>query len=291
MKQKRGWLWVTSGILLAVLAGLLTFQLVNELTISAKLTEDSEVPTVTAVVAVQKIPAFSLVKEGAVVLKKIPANLVPEDYAASLEDVVGKLTTERIAPGEMVLNYHLLEPTDPESPVIYRMEPDQVLVAIPASSLLGQIGMLSVGAHIDLAYTGEFNFDNRVKASAQVGDVQTTFLSLQNLEVKGLIKQATADEAKGLLTPRAILLAVSPQEALIIKYLVDAGGPLDLFLRAPGNEALVPVAPVDEEFLIDYFQLDSVGGSTAYNNYRANSSQLAAPDNDSANKTQDGDSQ
>ncbi len=286
MKQKRGWLWVTSGILLAVLAGLLTFQLVNELTISAKLTEDNEVPTVTAVVAVQKIPAFSLIEEGTVVLKNIPANLVPEDYAASLEDVVGKLTTELIAPGEMVLNYHLLEPTDPDSPVIYRMESDQVLVAIPASSLLGQIGMLSVGAHIDLAYTGEFDFNSQVNAAARE-NVQTTFLSLQNLEVKGLIKQATPDERKGILTPRAILLAVSPQEALIIKYLVDAGGPLDLFLRAPGNQAFVPVAPVDEEFLIDYFQLDSVGGATAYRNYRTTVSQSEQTNNDSANEQKD----
>lgn len=84
----------------------------------------------------------------------------------------------------------------------------------------------------------------------------TTFLSLQNLEVKGLLRRSAAEEG---IDPRpdAVLLAVSPQEALILKYLIDSGSPMDLFLRSPENSSLMTVVPVDQQYLIDYFQLDS----------------------------------
>lgn len=254
MKQRRGWIWLASGILLALLAGLLTFQTVNDLAISTSLAKD-EVPTVPVLVAIREIEPFKPIEAGMVALENMPTNLVPETYVGNIEDVVGKMAVTPISLGEVIVAHRLTDPTDPDSPVLYKMDPDNVLVAIPATALLGQLGMLTVGNHIDIAYTGEFDYETEKGKSAN-GEVLTTFLSLQNLEVKGVMRRSPPEEGIAL-QPDAFLLAVSPQEALIIKYLIDSGAPMDVFLRAPGNQALMPVTAVNQKYLIDYFQLDA----------------------------------
>ncbi len=55
--------------------------------------------------------------------------------------------------------------------------------------------------------------------------------------------------------PDAVLVAVNPQDALVLKYLMDTGADMEMFLRAPGNDTLTPMLPVDQEYLINRFQL------------------------------------
>ena len=255
MKQRRGWLWLTSGILLALLAGLLTFQIVNELATAASVADQGNAPTVSVIVAAADIAPFVAVNTGMVTLTEVPAAMAPKEYIANIEDVVGKMTLAPITLGEILVAPRLVDPADPNSPVLYTMNKDEVLVALPTAALAGQLGLLSVGQHIDIAYTSELTPED---ANGQVAKqaIPSTFLSLQNLEIKGLLSRPAAKD--GITpTPDAILLAVAPQEALILKYLIDSGAPMDILLRAPGNNALLDVQPVDEQYLIDYFQLDS----------------------------------
>ncbi|HRJ42754.1 MAG TPA: hypothetical protein PL105_12790, partial [Caldilineaceae bacterium] len=102
--------------------------------------------------------------------------------------------------------------------------------------------------------TSEFDYTDE---NGQVSNDKTltTFLSLQNLEIKGLMSRSIAKE--GIIPlPDDILLSVAAQEALILKYLIDSRAPMDLLLRSPGNNSLLAVSPVDEQYLIDYFQLE-----------------------------------
>jgi hypothetical protein len=178
--------------------------------------------------------------------------------------VLNKFSDTPLIAGEILLQHRLLSPTDANAPVIYRMNADQVLIAIPATAILGQVGMLAVGNHLDIAYTVAIDFD-QAEEEASTEAPMTTFLSLQNLEVKGLLRrQPPTEESSALMRPDAILLAVSPQDALVLKHLIDTGAPMDFFLRAPGNEALSPVLPIDAQYLIDRFQLQiPTGGDLA----------------------------
>ena len=250
MKDRRGWLWIGAGVLLALLAGLLTFQLTSQLQVSAQTmaTEDGP-PTVSVVVAAVDLPAYSMIELEQVTLQDVPVHLVPKDALTRMEEAVGKLNLVPMSAGEMLVAPRLIDPTDPDAPVAYTLSQDQVLIAVPATMLMGRLNMLSSGDHIDLAYSQALTFEKDAEP------VMTTFLTLQNLEIKGILYQKKADGAiQG--EPTAFLLAVSPQEALIIKYLIDKGAPMDVLVRAPNNTALVEVVPVDEQFLIDYFQLD-----------------------------------
>lgn len=254
MKQKRGWLWLTSGILLALLAGLMTFQVVNRIAASARETSQSDIATVSVIVATADIASYVAINTGMVTLMDVPATLAPKDAIANIEDVVGMMTLAPVSLGEILVTPRLADPAHPDAPVLYTMNPNEVLITMPTSALAGQLGLLSVGMHIDIAYTSELGYEDE-NGEVSNDKTLTTFLSLQNLEIKGLMSRAVAKE--GIIpVPDAILLSVDPQEALILKYLLDSGAPMDLLLRAPGNNALMTVSPVDEQYLIDYFQLE-----------------------------------
>jgi Flp pilus assembly protein CpaB len=247
------------------MAGLLTFRSINEATNSATLARLEDMPTIQVLVAAQHIPVRTLIDESMVKLQEIPATLVPEGYLRSTAEVITKFSDTPIVAGEILLQHRLISPTDANAPVIYRMNANEVLVAIPATAMLGQVGMVAVGSRLDIAYTVAIDFDQEEEDQPEESPV-TTFLSLQNLEVKGLLRrQPPTEEGNALLRPDAILVALSAQDALVLKHLIDTGAPMDFFLRAPGNEALSPVLPVDAQYLIDRFQLQipQDGGMTA----------------------------
>lgn len=254
MKQKRGWLWLTSGILLALLAGLMTFQVVNRIAASAREESQNDIATVSVIVSTADIAPYVAINTGMVTLMDVPATIAPKDAIANIEDVVGMMTLAPVSLGEILVAPRLADPAHPDAPVLYTMNPNEVLITMPTSALAGQLGLLSVGMHIDIAYTSEFGYEDE-NGEVSNDKTLTSFLSLQNLEIKGLMSRAVARE--GIVpVPDAILLSVDPQEALILKYLLDSGAPMDLLLRAPGNNALMTVSPVDEQYLIDYFQLE-----------------------------------
>ena len=59
---------------------------------------------------------------------------------------------------------------------------------------------------------------------------------------------------------QALLLTVGPQDALVIKYVMDAGGTPDIVLRAPGMESPFDVDPVDMNYLVERLGIDTEGG-------------------------------
>lgn len=292
--QKRGWVWLFSGALLALIAGLLTFRTINEATTNATLSQLEEMPTLQVLVAAQDIAARQIIDESMFKTQKIPATLVPAGYVKEAAEIVGKMSETPLVAGEILLSPRLFDPTDPNSPVLYKIKPNEVLVAVPANAILGQTGMLAIGDRIDLAYTVAIDFDTEVTEAEKQEDIQpaTTFLSLQNLEVKGLLRrQPSTEETTALMRPDAILLAVPPQDALVIKHLVDTGAPMDFLLRAPGNDALSPVLPVDAQYLIDRFQLPATPSKLADDENplpSANTSVNVTASNILSNTTNDG---
>jgi hypothetical protein len=134
MAQRRGWIWLFAGIFLALIAGLLTFRTVNEATHSATLSRLEEMPTIQVLVAAQNIPTRRVIDESMVKLQQIPATLVPAGYLRSTAEVLNKFSDTPLVAGEILLQHRLLSPTDANAPVIYRMNADQVLIAIPEDS-------------------------------------------------------------------------------------------------------------------------------------------------------------
>jgi len=68
---------------------------------------------------------------------------------------------------------------------------------------------------------------------------------------QGGVEQVTASRG----APQAILVAVEPQDALMLKFYRDWGASLDFALRSPAAEGLFDVVPVDIEYLLERFQI------------------------------------
>ena len=60
--------------------------------------------------------------------------------------------------------------------------------------------------------------------------------------------------------PDLVLLSIAPQDALALKYAVDAGGAIDLVLRAPGVEKPFVTDPVDIDYLINRYRIPTGPG-------------------------------
>jgi hypothetical protein len=55
---------------------------------------------------------------------------------------------------------------------------------------------------------------------------------------------------------RAYLLALLPQDALVLKHLKDQGAIFDIVLRAPTSNQLFDLSPVTSEYLMDRYELE-----------------------------------
>jgi hypothetical protein len=59
-------------------------------------------------------------------------------------------------------------------------------------------------------------------------------------------------------SPIALLLALAPQDALVLKSLKDSGANFDLVLRSPTSTELFETVPVTDQYLIERFQLEAL---------------------------------
>jgi hypothetical protein len=49
---------------------------------------------------------------------------------------------------------------------------------------------------------------------------------------------------------------MNPQDALVLKHLMDTGAQVDLVLRSPNATQIFDLDPVFDEYLIDRYQLE-----------------------------------
>jgi len=83
-------------------------------------------------------------------------------------------------------------------------------------------------------------------------------LTLQNLEVLQVIEEPTPvqpeqqqqQQQQALVPPRALILKIDPQDALVLNYLLDSVGKISLALRSPNNNTLFEVEPVNINYLM-----------------------------------------
>ncbi len=142
---------------------------------------------------------------------------------------------------------------------------DEVLMAIPASDLLSRVGVLKPGDHVDILFSLDFPANRgALGGTDQDDEEQATFNLLENVAIAALVGEpaVTADEelseqasARVDNRPDSVLLTVSPQDALVLKYLIDADGIMTLVLRAPGVDRPLESDPVDVDFLINRYDI------------------------------------
>jgi Flp pilus assembly protein CpaB len=133
--------------------------------------------------------------------------------------------------------------------------------------------MIQPGDRVDVLYSLEIESFAKPLGQADAKSTgsekdrrQFTFGTLQNVTVVSVVRTGATEKAQagGLVggqgTPvlggaLAYILALEPQDALVLKYLKDADAVMDLALRNIADETEHPTRPVDLLYLIDKYEL------------------------------------
>ncbi|MGI5838275.1 MAG: Flp pilus assembly protein CpaB [bacterium] len=208
-------------IVLPLLVGLLTTSLVY-LYIRQMETRSVFGKTVDVVVAVQNIPAKTLLQDNMLVIKQLPEELVNSNVLGSLEEAVHKITTVPLAEGEIVLKTKLA--ADIEKTALAYYVPDQKrAVTISVNEIIGVSGFVQPGDCVDVYST----------FPASIAGKDKTILVLENLPVLAVVRDTdtSAEKAvKDISSFTSITLAATPEEAGRLIF-AEENGHLRLTLR------------------------------------------------------------
>jgi pilus assembly protein CpaB len=275
MGRKTAWIWLVLGAVLSITAGVFTYKTVS--VAQSMSVAKPNVSTVPVLVLSHDVPARAVVKEKDVEVKEMPSDLVPKDAVKSKDEAVGKIARVPLLAGEVLVSDRLVSPTATGKDVAFIMPEDYVVVAIPASDLISRSDILEPGDKVD------------IMVSLDTGDGASnanivTLDALQNVVIQGVlvgkisdIGNSTSAQGEGngdrakVLPPEGLLIAVSPQDALVIKFFKDSGGMFDLALRAPTNGKASETEPVDLKYLMDRYQVElpqpsiTISGVTSMN--------------------------
>jgi pilus assembly protein CpaB len=281
-----GILFVLLGLALAVIGIFVIGNIVRQSL--TPLPVATPIPPVTekVVVTTHDVTLGSVLQEGDLTVLEIPIELVPVGAMRSPDEVVGRMTRVPLVTGEMVLPHHLADPTNIQHDLAFVLGEDQVLMAFPAGDLLSQLNLLQPGDLVDilasvtvpvqrddLIVTEEdqqqeeelFTFDalQRVTISAVIVEIiesrtrssSTSPLGGEAPLVQGT-PQPTPTPAPSQIEVNAILLALSPQDALVLKHLKDSSAVIDIVLRNPISNQNFELDPVMPDYLIDRYRLE-----------------------------------
>jgi len=224
-------------------------------------------------VAAGRIPIRTVLGPEHLALKEVAVDTVPDGAVAELADALEKVSLYDLYPGEVILAQRLMDPNviAADGHTALALAEDQVLMAIPADNLMGQAVVLRPGDHIDIhvslgvpeAFPQDALSTQVSGTSVEEDRVRASFSALENVQVVAILGEQ-GSQGGGLLgggvpdavaSPVSILVTLNPQDALVLKYAVDAEGVLDYVLRAPEVDRPFDTEPVDLEYLINRYEI------------------------------------
>jgi pilus assembly protein CpaB len=245
--------------------------------------------TESVVVVTHDVPIRALLRAQDLTLVEVSVEFAPSNALNEISEALDRITKIPLVAGEIVMEHHLVDPTNIKDDLAFVIGDDQVLMAFPATDLMSQINLLQPGDIVDVLVSieqpvlpGQAGPGGMFGEEAEEDDELFTFNALQRVEISAVVieikptrgtssatstsasvsfaeaeatPQPTPTPQPSEIEPQAILLALSPQDALVLKHLKDAGGVIDIVLRAPTSELLFELNPVMAEYLKDRYEL------------------------------------
>lgn len=281
--RSRAILIVIVGILLLAVgigAAVLLIQRMNAQTQAQA--QQAQVAKTTIVVMNRDMKLGDRINSGDVTTAEVPVEVAPRDVVTSTDAVVGKMLKADMVQGEMVLTHNLADPTNNNHDLSYILANNHVLMAFPANDLMSRNNIIQRGDIIDIFAT----FQEQVK---KVGDttavttatgteepVMRTFTvdTFQKVSITAMVldvvqtnqnqstgisigdQNAQTAESRTQTKINSYLLALSPQDALVLKHLNDTGANFDFVIRAPISTTQFDLTPVTAEYIVELYGLE-----------------------------------
>jgi len=265
--KRRGWIWFLISGMLALLAGVVAIAALRFFADRI----DPEIPIASQMVVVANSPiaAGSIIRVDWVALTE--RDQIPSGAIVNPDDVIGRKALADIAPNEVIRVQDVEQ--DAQGPSRSDIPADKIAVALPADDILSKWGAVVPGDHVDVLFTLDVILETDMYPEdvlrVEEGEVlqrlerdesldHVSVLTLQNLEVLQIIEEPEvpleegqqAQDQVASIPRRAMVLAINPQDAVLLKYLRDTEGILDVALRSPDNGTLFNAEPVNINYLV-----------------------------------------
>lgn len=273
-KMRIGIIAIVVGLIIIAMGSYLLISVIKE-TQQAQIEPTPEhIVTEEVVVASRDLPLGEYIDESDIELINIPVEFIPRNAIQTIEEAVGLYAKMRLIQGELILESNLADPTNVQYDLAFELDDDQVLFAFPANDFLSGLGLVERGDIIDIFVSIEQELPvyegGQITSGEEEAEKETiTFNAFQKVSITAMIAEIILEElAEGEVpdpyaTPspsqvriKAYLLALDPQDALVLKHLRDTGAQFDIVLRSPTSDVQLELEPVYSEFLNDYFGLE-----------------------------------
>lgn len=260
------------GIILIILGGFVVFRLYQQtLETPEQEVVVEEVVTVDVLVASRDLEIGHKLTQEDLEIVSIPVEFSTRGAVTDAAEAVDKTLKVDLIQGEMILSHNLAQPTASVHDVAYVLSETHVLFALPATDLMSRESMVRTGDIIDVFATVRTTIETVDENENRTETTETvTFNSMQRLGVtamvvdiiteEGTVQAEGEEEAEAQPRQRkvikAYLLALDPQDALILKYLKDVNAIFDIVLRAPTSTGQFNVTPVTQEYLKELYGLE-----------------------------------
>jgi len=270
MNRRRGVIWLTAGLVLAILAAGLSYYAFQQV-VAQQASAIEENTTQTVLVARELINERAVVRLADISTEERPVEEVPSGAIFKTDDAVGRIAIRSIQPGQVLLAQQLvdsfpsteLEPTDIITGSVnfnQALGEDLIAFALPASDRLSMEGILLPGDRVDLLFSTDV-----VGAQEGTGGKVSVY-AIQDLEVLQIIYQPPppeegedgekkeVDQSEAARIPKTLLLAIEPQDSVVLKYAIDTQTQIDLALRAEDNRRQFDVDAVHINTISERYQ-------------------------------------
>jgi len=278
-RMKSFWI-IMAGIILvgvAIFAGILLYQRLNGGPVRAANQED--VVKTQVVVVTRDLFLGDQLSEADVKLVQVPVELAPRGAIVELDDAFGSITKTDLVSGEILLATNLANPTNSNHDLAFILAEDHVLMAFPAGDLISRNNIIKRGDIIDIfaTFTQEIQTvtDNTTTTTTTTDGtpeepVERTFTvdAFQKVGVTALVLEVVETDTPVLqgqntgqvsvTSTRTVsyLLALNPQDALVLKHLKDTDAIFDIVMRSPTSTIQFELTPVTEEYIIEFYGLE-----------------------------------
>jgi pilus assembly protein CpaB len=252
MKRRGALILMAIGVLLAGGASVLVLGIARQAGEASR----AVIPQVYVVMAAREIPDQAQVTPDALVIRPFPADFAPAGAVSSPDAVVGKFAVGTIFKDQILLEGHVSGVK--KSPSLSdRIPVGKVVVWLPMPELLAGQVSLRPGDRLDILMSlplgGGEGGNDKLGTSTQT--------TLQNVEIfelgektEGGIKAGTEGVSMKGGSSQPLALLVDHQDAVIIKFLKDSGGTIDLALRSTEEERIVRTDAVTVDTFAERFR-------------------------------------
>ena len=258
MKRRGALALMALGILLAGAASVIVLGIAQQAGEASR----AVIPQVYVVMASREIPADAVVTPDALVVRPFPAEFAPVGAISQPEQAIGKFAVGTIYRDQIIMQGHVS--TGKKAPSLSdRVPPGKVVVWLPMPDLLaGQIGFRP-GDRLDILLTMKLiQSASMIDDKSSSGSGMSTQTTLQNVEIFAIGEQAQAGiqasssgvSARTAASAQPLALLVDHQDAIIIKYIKDSGGTIDLALRSSDEERIVRTDAVTVDSIAERFR-------------------------------------